>query len=68
MMERRAACSCGRLALIAEGEPVRVGMHNCNFFDVDVDAEGKFTRVIIWMARTNPLVERTDEFHAAGRS
>jgi uncharacterized protein (TIGR02246 family) len=29
-------------------------MHNCNFFDVD--AEGKFTRVIIWMAGTNPLV------------
>ena len=28
-------------------------MHNCNFFDVD--AEGKFTRVIIWMAGTNPL-------------
>jgi uncharacterized protein (TIGR02246 family) len=28
-------------------------MHNCNFFDVD--AEGKFVRVIIWMAGTNPL-------------
>ena len=28
-------------------------MHNCNFFDVD--AEGKFSRVIIWMAGTNPL-------------
>jgi ketosteroid isomerase-like protein len=28
-------------------------MHNCNFFDVDGD--GKFTRVIIWMAGTNPL-------------
>jgi uncharacterized protein (TIGR02246 family) len=28
-------------------------MHNCNFFDVD--AEGKFTRVIIWMAGKNPL-------------
>ena len=28
-------------------------MHNCNFFDVD--ASGKFTRVIIWMAGTNPL-------------
>jgi hypothetical protein len=54
MMARRAACSCGQLTLIAEGEPVRVGMHNCNFFDVD--AEGKSTRVIIWMARTNPLV------------
>jgi hypothetical protein len=44
-MERRAACSCGQLTLIAEGEPVRVGMHNCNF--IDVDAEGKSTRVII---------------------
>ena len=29
-------------------------MHNCNFFDVDAD--GKFTRVIIWMAGTNPLL------------
>ena len=28
-------------------------MHNCNFFDVN--EEGKFTRVIIWMAGTNPL-------------
>jgi uncharacterized protein (TIGR02246 family) len=28
-------------------------MHNCNFFDVD--AEGKFSRVLIWMAGTNPL-------------
>lgn len=28
-------------------------MHNCNFFDVGPD--GTFTRVIIWMAGTNPL-------------
>jgi uncharacterized protein (TIGR02246 family) len=28
-------------------------MHNCNFFDVNAD--GKFSRVIIWMAGTNPL-------------
>ena len=28
-------------------------MHNCNFFDVNSD--GKFTRVIIWMDGTNPL-------------
>jgi ketosteroid isomerase-like protein len=28
-------------------------MHNCNCFDVDAD--GRFTRVIIWMAGTNPL-------------
>ena len=28
-------------------------MHNCNFFDVD--EAGKFSRVIIWMAGTNPL-------------
>jgi len=28
-------------------------MHNCNFFDVGAD--GKFTRVIIWMDGTNPL-------------
>jgi uncharacterized protein (TIGR02246 family) len=31
----------------------RNDMHNCNFFDVD--AEGRFSRVIIWMAGTNPL-------------
>ena len=28
-------------------------MHNCNFFDIGPD--GKFRRVIIWMAGTNPL-------------
>ncbi len=28
-------------------------MHNCNFFDVGAD--GRFTRMIIWMAGTNPL-------------
>ena len=28
-------------------------MHNCNFFDFD--EAGKFKRVIIWMAGTNPL-------------
>ena len=28
-------------------------MHNCNFFDVGPD--GRFTRVIIWMAGQNPL-------------
>ena len=28
-------------------------MHNCNFFDINRD--GQFTRVIIWMAGTNPL-------------
>lgn len=28
-------------------------MHNCNFFDVGAD--GKFSRVIIWMAGINPL-------------
>jgi hypothetical protein len=28
-------------------------MHNCNFFDVNSD--GKFSRVIIWMDGTNPL-------------
>ena len=31
----------------------RNDMHNCNFFDVN--PQGKFTRVIIWMAGTNPL-------------
>ena len=28
-------------------------MHNCNFFDIGAD--GKFSRVIIWMDGTNPL-------------
>ncbi|KAF7593730.1 hypothetical protein BBP40_010905 [Aspergillus hancockii] len=28
-------------------------MYNCNFFDVGPD--GKFMRVVIWMAGTNPL-------------
>jgi hypothetical protein len=28
-------------------------MHNCNFFDVNPD--GRFARVIIWMDGTNPL-------------
>ena len=28
-------------------------MHNCNFFDIGAD--GKFSRVIIWMAGKNPL-------------
>ncbi|KAH8700775.1 hypothetical protein BGW36DRAFT_357421 [Talaromyces proteolyticus] len=31
----------------------RNDMDNCNFFDVDED--GKFTRVLIWMSGTNPL-------------
>ncbi len=31
----------------------RNDMHNCNFFDIGAD--GRFTRVIIWMAGTNPL-------------
>jgi uncharacterized protein (TIGR02246 family) len=31
----------------------RNDMHNCNFFDINGD--GQFTRVIIWMAGTNPL-------------
>jgi ketosteroid isomerase-like protein len=36
---------------LADG--TRNDMHNCNFFDVGPD--GTFTRVIIWMAGTNPL-------------
>jgi ketosteroid isomerase-like protein len=31
----------------------RNDMHNCNLFDINAD--GQFTRVIIWMAGTNPL-------------
>lgn len=29
MTERRAACSCGRLSLLATGEPVRVSVCHC---------------------------------------
>jgi hypothetical protein len=29
MIERRAACSCGQLRLVAEGEPVRISMCHC---------------------------------------
>lgn len=29
MTVRRAACSCGRLSLLAEGEPVRISMCHC---------------------------------------
>jgi ketosteroid isomerase-like protein len=36
---------------LADG--TRNDMHNCNFFDIGPD--GTFTRVIIWMAGTNPL-------------
>jgi hypothetical protein len=28
-MERRAACSCGQLRLVAEGEPIRISMCHC---------------------------------------
>jgi ketosteroid isomerase-like protein len=35
------------------GDGARNDMHNCNFFDIGPD--GKFTRVIIWMAGANPL-------------
>src|SRR6266705_601963 len=29
MITRRAACSCGQLALVAEGEPIRISMCHC---------------------------------------
>jgi hypothetical protein len=29
MITRRAACSCGQLALVAEGDPVRISMCHC---------------------------------------
>ena len=35
------------------GDGTKNDMHNCNFFDID--ANGQFSRVIIWMAGTNPL-------------
>jgi ketosteroid isomerase-like protein len=46
----------GKVATEQHVDLVRDGttkMHNCNFFDVD--ASGKFSRVIIWMDGTNPL-------------
>jgi hypothetical protein len=29
MITRRAACSCGRLSLVAEGEPIRISICHC---------------------------------------
>jgi ketosteroid isomerase-like protein len=46
----------GKVATEQHVDLVRDGttrMHNCNFFDVN--EEGKFSRVIIWMDGTNPL-------------
>jgi len=39
------------IGVLSDGS--RNDMHNCNFFDIGPD--GRFTRVIIWMAGTNPL-------------
>ena len=46
----------GKVATEQHVDLVRNGttkMHNCNFFDVNED--GRFSRVIIWMDGTNPL-------------
>ena len=48
---RKVATEQSYIGELADG--TKNDMHNCNFFDVD--AEGKFSRVIIWMAGTNPL-------------
>lgn len=48
---RKVATEQSYIGELTDG--TRNDMHNCNFFDVD--PEGKFTRVIIWMAGTNPL-------------
>jgi ketosteroid isomerase-like protein len=47
----KVATEQGYIGELADGQ--RNDMHNCNFFDFDAD--GKFKRVIIWMAGTNPL-------------
>lgn len=47
----KVATEQGYIGQLADG--TRNDMHNCNFFDVGPD--GRFTRVIIWMAGTNPL-------------
>lgn len=48
---RKVATEQSYIGELVDGS--RNDMHNCNFFDVDAD--GRFTRVIIWMAGTNPL-------------
>ena len=47
----KVATEQGYIGTLKDGS--KNDMHNCNFFDVGPD--GKFTRVIIWMAGTNPL-------------
>ena len=47
----KVATEQGYIGELTDG--TRNDMHNCNFFDVGPD--GRFTRVIIWMAGTNPL-------------
>jgi ketosteroid isomerase-like protein len=47
----RVATEQNYVGELADG--TRNNMHNCNFFDVGAD--GRFTRMIIWMAGTNPL-------------
>jgi ketosteroid isomerase-like protein len=48
---RKVATEQSYIGVLNDGS--KNDMHNCNFFDLDAD--GKFTRVIIWMAGTNPL-------------
>jgi ketosteroid isomerase-like protein len=47
----KVATEQGYIGELKDG--ARNDMHNCNFFTFD--EEGKFKRVIIWMAGTNPL-------------
>ena len=47
----KVATEQGYIGELKDGS--RNDMHNCNFFSFD--ESGKFTRVIIWMAGTNPL-------------
>jgi uncharacterized protein (TIGR02246 family) len=47
----KVATEQGYIGELKDGS--RNDMHNCNFFSFD--DEGKFSRVIIWMAGTNPL-------------
>ncbi len=47
----KVATEQGYIGILNDG--TKNDMHNCNFFDVGPD--GKFTRVIIWMAGTSPL-------------
>ena len=66
MRTRRAACSCGQLSLVAEGEPVRISMCHClacqrrtgSAFGVQARFEEERVRI---EGRANEYVRISDE-------